>query len=155
MKRMVAPVWVVALLCVLAGCAGSSERPLEELAGKDNFVVAVFNQAEIPFYGLHYEYYLAGKPVGGTIVMQLEQDEPIPIEKGERLVCDFPAKGFPEGADLSTFAVEFFVVLQNGEELPAGALLEINAAYGNSYRCILAEDAQGNLLVELEEEKEG
>ena len=66
MKKLIALSMAV-LLCLLTACAAADTT--KNLAGDDNFYIAVVNDASDDIYGIHYEYYLGDRPIGGGEVL--------------------------------------------------------------------------------------
>lgn len=114
----------MAALLLTAGCTPAAP------AATEAFYLNVANQCSDAVMAIHYEYALAGQPVGGGDVQNSEGQ---PLSRGETLSLDFTPQHFPEGADLSSFTVQLSVVLDDGAEHPVGGPIALAASYGQSY----------------------
>lgn len=117
-------------LCSLICCVLSLLLCASCLAEEPAFRVSVANLCEAELYGIHYEYALGGEPAGGGIICNASGG---PIARGDTLTGSFTARNFPEGADLSSFSIQFFAVLQNDQEFPVGEPPAFSTQYGQTY----------------------
>ena len=127
MKRLMPLLMVVLLLC---GCSGGVKIE----ANETTFLIGLRNNCDCEIYKVHHEYYIGDKPIGGGYACNADGSA---IRSGDVLVKDFISADFPEGADLSEFHIEVFVVDGAGKEYPCGEVLSLDAAYGNVYEIII------------------
>ena len=125
MKKYFMAALALAAMLVIPSC-----QPAAPKAAEDSFLVSVTNDSGVPWKGLHFEYYLDQKPIGGATVEAYSQPA---FGVGEQLTKDFIPRDFPENADLSGFGLEVFVVLTDGSEALAEPALELKAEYGVQY----------------------
>ena len=59
------------------------------------------------------------------------------------MLKDFIPADFPEGANVTEFRIEVFVVDGAGKEYPCGEVLSLDAAYGNVYEIIITGNYEG------------
>lgn len=141
LKKTIIIVSLILILGLITSCHyGNSEIS----ASDNNFIVAVKNNCDMEIYGIHYEYYIAQKPIGGGSV---EIANGSPYKKGELMSCEFLVEWFPENADLSLFEIEIFVLLGNDREQFVGEVVSINAEYGNVYHLSLTGDSVNGINI--------
>lgn len=126
------------LLLTTAACAAFS--PQEQV-----LYVQVTNECDGEIYGLHFEYALGNTPIGGGYSINPDESA---IQKGDILTLDFREGNFPAAPDLSLFEIEFYVVDENGNELPAGASLRFPVSYENTYHITLTGNAGSGFSTE-------
>ena len=101
-------------------------------------------------YGIHYEYYLGEKDLGGG---NLQKDEPVPLAVGEPLPLARLAEGaFPKRRDMSAFALEFFVMGKDGVVKRAGERWEMHARFGRRYVFSICRDGPEGYGLKLAED---
>ena len=61
------------------------------------------NNCQSDIYGLHYEYYIDGQPIGGAIV-RVANTAIIPLSSGNATVLTFTPADFPADADFKANA---------------------------------------------------
>ena len=125
MKKYFMAALSLAAMLVIPSCQTAVPKEVE-----DSFLVSVTNDSDVPWKGLHFEYYLDQKPIGGATVEAYSQPA---FDVGEQLTKDFIPRDFPENADLSGFGLEVFVVLTDGSEALAEPAVELKAEYGVQY----------------------
>ena len=134
---------VVLLVCLLAGCARGVLEPDE-----NTFYISIRNQCDSDIYGVHHEYYLDNEPEGGGGTMYADQT---PIRQGDTLNLEFTPADFPEDADLATFSLELYVMLEDGQEIPVDEPLIMPVDYGQVYSFSLyGSNSEGFYLIEDE-----
>ena len=136
MKKALTAVLVLLFLSALGAC---KKEPAQPNIREDAFTVAVKNNCTSDIYGLHFEYYLGAAPTGGGGVRYAKENTP--IAQGDILTREFLPKDFPEGADLTGFSIEIFVILKDESEIPAGMAISIPAVYGETYSYTLTGSA--------------
>ena len=126
------------VLCILflSGCSGGVKIEADE----STFLIGLRNNCDCEIYKVHHEYYIGDKPIGGGYACNADGSA---IRSGDVLVKDFISADFPEGADLSEFHIEVFMVDGAGKEYPCGEPLSLNAAYGNEYEIIITGNYEG------------
>ena len=127
MKRILS---IVLCILLLTGCAGGVKIE----ANETTFLIGIRNNCDCEIYKVHHEYYIGEAPAGGGYICNADGSA---ISFDDVLVKDFISADFPEGADLSEFHIEVFVVDGAGKEYPCGEALSLNAAYGNTYEIII------------------
>jgi hypothetical protein len=143
LKNKIALVFLAVVLLVSCACGRQAEDTV-------SFDISIKNECSGNIYGLHYEYYIGDAPAGGGMLTSAGGG-PAPIGKGEVLAKEFGADDLPQDAALSSFKIIFYAVLENGGEFQAGAPLEIDAAYGQTYEYTLTGDSStGFELTEME-----
>ena len=130
MKKLAMAVAAIMMVLCLSAC---DYQPAEG----PSFSLDVVNNCQSDIYGLHYEYYLDGQPIGGAIV-RVANTAMIPLPSGNTTVLTFTPADFPTGADLSTFQLELFVVMEDNIEIAVSPLLELAAQYGQQYQFTLS-----------------
>ena len=87
-RRKVLPFIVAALILAVGAACGTNDASggLRE----DNFIIAIKHNADATVYGMHIEYYIAGKPIGGGVTGYANGS---PFKKGEYLTKDFRIVG--------------------------------------------------------------
>lgn len=123
---------ITALLILLSllGLCACSNAGTQIKANKSTFIVNYHVDCNEDVYGIHFEYYLDGTPVGGGVVGNADGAQ---IAKDDVLVKDFISDDFPESAELTQFQLELFIVDNNGKEYPCDSILNITAEYGKTY----------------------
>ena len=119
-------------------------------AGEDAFYIALTNDCDSEIYGIHCEYYLGDVPTGGGVVTN-SGDKPTPIKKSSVLSRDFIPADFPKDADLSTFKIQVYVILEEGQEVPTGEPVEMSVQYGSRYYLTLSGNNGAGFMVTKEE----
>ena len=127
MKQLFA---IVLCILLLAGC--SHDVKIE--ADETTFLIGLRNQCDCEIYKIHHEYYIGDKPVGGGYACNADGSS---IRSGDVMLKVFIPEDFPEGANLTEFRIEVFVVDGAGKEYPCGEPLSLKAAYGNEYEIII------------------
>ena len=133
MKRILA---IVLAVLLLSGCSGGVKIE----ANESTFLIGLRNECDCEIYKVHHEYYIGEKPIGGGYACNADGSA---IRSGDVLVKDFISADFPEGADLSEFYIEVFVVDGAGKEYPCGEALCLDAAYGNEYEITITGNYEG------------
>ena len=107
-----------------------------------------------PVYGIHYEYFVGEKDLGGG---NLQKDEPVPLAAGEtHQLARLSAGMFPKRADLSQLSVEFYVMGKDGVVKQAGGRFHLGACFGRRCAFAITGDGAGGFdAVRLEEAGEG
>lgn len=131
-NRLIGLLLTAVLLLNLCACAG--EKSAIE-ADENTFLVRFSLNGEAEVFGLHFEYYLDGKPAGGGLVGNADGSA---LKAEEVLTKDFIPADFPEGGDLTKFQLEIFIVDGQGQEHPCKEILSFGAAYGNVYDISIA-----------------
>lgn len=134
----------VMLAFLFSGC--SSGAKIE--ANESTFLIGLRNHCDCEIYKVHHEYYIGDKPIGGGYACNADGSA---IRSGDVLVKDFISADFPEGADLSEFHIEVFVVDGAGKEYPCGEVLSLDAAYGNVYEIIITGNYESGFCASLSE----
>ena len=125
LKKYFAVAFALAAVLLLSSCQSAAPK-----AAEDSFLVSVTNDSDVPWKGLHFEYYLDREPIGGAAVEAYSQPE---FAVGESLTKDFIPRDFPENAELSGFGLEVFVMHADGTETLAEPVVELKAEYGVEY----------------------
>lgn len=131
-NRLVGLLLTAVLLLNLCACAG--ENAVIQ-ADENTFLVRFCLDGDAEIFGLHFEYYLDGKPAGGGLVGNIDGSA---LTDGEVLTKDFIPADFPEDGDLSQFQLEIFIVDGQGQEHPCKEILSFAVAYGNVYDISIA-----------------
>lgn len=126
-SKLVGILLVAVLLMSLCGCS-TGDASIQ--ANADTFLVRFQVDCEDEVFGIHFEYYLDGDPAGGGLTGNANGSA---LKTGEALTKDFIPADFPEGADLSQFQLEIFVVDEQGQEYPCAEVLSFAATYGHVY----------------------
>ena len=124
------------LICGLAACAphgGDASSKAEA------FTVRIRN-GSAPIWGVHYEYSASGKALGGAQVVNTDAS---PLRQGETVTAEFGPRDFPNGAELSGFAIQLFVIDAEGGEFSCGKPISICADYGQTFELEITSDAAG------------
>lgn len=126
MKRLIAAALLVLLLC---GCAG------EKIEANENcFLIRFRNNCGCEIYGVHLEYYLADKPIGGGFAGYANGEA---IRYDDILTRDFIPADFPSDPDLTALRIEVYIVDGQQQEYLCPEIPELDAAWGNTYEIIL------------------
>lgn len=126
-RKIIAAIFI--LLSLLGLCACNNDGTQIE-ANENTFLIDFHIDCDEDVYGIHFEYYLDGVPVGGGLTGNANGSK---ITARDVLAKDFIPDDFPESADLSRFQLEILVVDKNGEEYPCDSILNIVVAYGSTY----------------------
>lgn len=131
MKHKIIVVLLFALL-LLCACnnVGTQIEPNES-----TFLVNFHHDCSDDIYGIHFEYYLDGTPIGGGVVGNANGSK---LSTKDVLVKDFISDDFPENAELSQFELELFVVDKNGDEYQCNSVLNFSVEYGKTYDISIA-----------------
>lgn len=131
-------------LLLATGLSACGEPACTYPPAEDTFYLALELQTEEPLAGLHVEYYLGETPCGGR---ELRRADGTALEVGETANFDFLPADFPEGAALSQFCCEVFVIQPDGAELLAGEKISLAAEYGKKYEfCLTGSAGEGYQL---------
>lgn len=122
------------MLCLCSCPSSNTEKQNDEV------VISFVNQCNnTAIYGLHVEYYIEDKAVGGELV-SLNPDMNIPFQKGETISIYLIQKDFPENADLHNFAMQVFIVLENKSEAELGDRISLPVEFGKNYQFLLVDN---------------
>lgn len=144
MKKVVVLLLITMLIISLSACKGQND-----IDPSDEIGIRIQNDCDNVF-GVHIEYYLADRAVGGLIVSRNPAMD-IAIDKGEVLYPDIPQESFSETDNFSEFGMEAFVVLENGEEVRASDIIQWSAELGETYDFRLYENDNGEYVLEKSE----
>ncbi len=124
-KRAISIVMLVLLTIVgITGCAEKSN------SDSRSFRVIIHQNSEREIYGIHYEYYIANKPIGGGEQLPYS-DNSIPV--GEKLTLTFDDVMVQGAENISNFMVEVFIKDENGQEYKTERDVKLNAEWGKDY----------------------
>lgn len=118
------------ILLSLLGLCACNDVGTQIEANESTFLVNFHVDCNEAVYGIHFEYYLDGKPAGGGLVGNADGSA---LKNGEVLTKEFIPADFPESGDLSRFQIEIFALDGQGQEYPCNGILSFAAAYGNVY----------------------
>ena len=122
----------------LCGCSHS--------AGEKESKVQILNQCSSEIYGIHLEYYLGEQAVGGQMISyNPKMDGPLQTE--EAFAIALSQNDFPNGADLSAFGMELFVVTRSQEERPVGKRPDFAAEFDPVYPFARKGDEQKGFAI--------
>lgn len=107
-------------------------------ADQDEIVVNIHNTCNSDIYGVHIEYYLGNKAVGGHIVSCTPEMD-VAFKKGDIICNAIPKEVFLPNEDLEGFGIETFVILKGGREVGAGGLIKWDAEFGKTYEMVLSD----------------
>lgn len=139
--RSIAAFFILPLLLALCACNGGGTA-IE--ANESTFLVNFHVDCNEDVYAIHFEYYLDGTPVGGGKTGNADGSR---ITAGDVFTKDFIPKDFPEGADLSQFQLEIFVIDKNGDEYPSDSILSFETEYGKVYDISIAGSCKNGVSV--------
>jgi len=142
MKRFLLLLAMTLLMLCLCSCPSSNTEKLN-----NEVVLSFVNQCNnTAIYGLHVEYYIEDKAIGGQLV-SLNPNLDTPFQKDQTINMYLIQKDFPENADLHNFAMEVFVVLENKSEVGVGNKISLPVEFGKNYQFLLIEN-DGNCSIE-------
>ena len=145
MKKLLLVILLVVLLISGSACGYQTDEE-EQLAG-ESFAVDVINNCTDDIYGIHYEYYLQGKAIGGgDVVIADSSKTPFPV--GDISLFSFSPEDFPPNAGLASFQLELFVVGKDSTEMKVEPLLELAAQYGERYQFELTGNYSDGFTIE-------
>ncbi len=117
-------------------------------AGQNEIVVNIHNKCDSDIYGIHLEYYLRDKAVGGHVVSRTP-DMDVAFKKGDIISNAIPREAFPKTAAWEGFGIEAFVVFEGGKEVRAGGIIQWDAEFGRTYKMVLSESGNGEYCLSL------
>mgnify|MGYP007111629908 CR=1 FL=1 len=132
----------MACIVLFSAAACSEKKAGKSTVSGNGFEIQIENECDAKIYGVHYEYYLAQKAVGGGETGYANGSA---IPEGDVITLDFLPKDFPEDTDLSSLSVEIFVQA-DGREVPADNSIDISAQYGKAYHYKLSGSDSGFVL---------
>ena len=149
-KKGTAAILLIAILLSIAGCQSleSSESSIGPIGhdNKDVFYVNFINNTDDEIYEIHFEYLVNGDVLGGGAMGNANHST---IKKGEDFSKEFIPKDFPTSSDLTKFQIVFFILDTYETEYSVKNIIEIPAAYGNSYNVSLTGNAKEGYVAEL------
>lgn len=130
-KKFILFILTLALLVSgLAACGGGEKEPI---------TIRVVNQSEDPLMGIYYEYGFDQHAVGfGKLV---NEDGSTLAQEGQFDIA-IPAEELPKDADLSALQLQLYAVPVDGSRIPVQPLVELSAAYGETYTYVLSGSAE-------------
>lgn len=130
-KKLLLFILTLALLVSgLAACAGGGEeKPV---------TISVVNQSEEPLVGIYYEYGFNQHAAGfGKLV----NEDGSTLAQEDQLDIVITAEELPKDADLSALQLQLYAVPVDGSRIPVQPLVELSAAYGETYTYVLSGSA--------------
>ncbi len=143
MKRII---FLVITLAVALCCSCRYDGPT--VAGPDEIVVNIHNTCNSDIYGVHLEYYLGNKAVGGHIASRTPNMD-VAFKKGDMISNAIPKEAFLPSGSLEGFGIETFVVLEGGREVSAGDIIKWDAEFGKVYEMKLSDSSNGEYYLSL------
>lgn len=140
MKKLLLLLAMTLLMLCLCSCPSSNAEQ-----HNNEVVISFVNQCNTAIYGLHVEYYIEDKAIGGQLV-SLNPNLDTPFQKGETISIYLIQKDFPKNADLYNFAMEVFVVLENKSEMKVDDRISLPVEFGKNYQLLLIEN-NGNYSI--------
>ena len=100
MKKLICITLLLLSLSSLIACTNAKNT-------KDTFNISIKNKSGKEIYGLHYEYFIDERAVGGGNVENADNSR---LDKNEVLTNEFYPEDFPENTDLSKFSIKYYVI---------------------------------------------
>lgn len=118
---------VMLLLLTIVGITGCQTRDNSQ---SRKFNVIIYQNSEKEIYGIHYEYYIANKPIGGCEKLPYSDNS---ILVGEKITLTFDDVMLQGAENISKFKVEVFIIDENGQEHKTETDIKLNAEWGKDY----------------------
>lgn len=133
MKKLICITLLLLSLSSLIACTNAKNT-------KDTFNISIKNKSGKEIYGLHYEYFIDERAVGGGNVENADNSR---LDKNEVLTNEFYPEDFPESTDLSKFSIKYYVILNNKKEVQCDNIIKLNVKYNETYKLVLIDNVQG------------
>lgn len=141
MKKLLLFLTMTLLMLCLCSCPSSNAEQ-----HNNKVVISFVNQCNnTAVYGLHVEYYIEDKAVGGQLV-SLNPNLDTPFQKEQTISIYLIQKDFPKNADLHNFAMEVFIVLENKSEVRVDDRISLPVEFSKNYQFLLIEN-NGNYSI--------
>lgn len=144
MKKVILTIVSLLVLISLSGCGGVREV----VYGEDEFGIKFVNDTAGELSEINYQYGIDGESCGGGGVCHADNSM---IKVGEEFWKEFISDDFPEEADVSKFQIQFTLLDDDQKEYVVENIVEINAAYGNTYCILLSGSAEEGYTASIEE----
>lgn len=118
---------IMLLLLTIAGITGCEAKSNSE---SRSFSVVIYQNSEKEIYGIHYEYYIANKPIGGCEKLPYS-DNSTPV--GEKITLTFDDVMLQGAENINNFMVEVFIKEENGQEHKTETDIKLNPEWGKDY----------------------
>lgn len=132
MRKLIYIILILLCLSALTACTNDKNT-------KDTFSISIKNKSDKEIYGLHYEYFIDGNPIGGGNV---ENADDSILDKNEVLTNEFYPEDFPENTDLSKFSIKYYLILKDKREIPCNNIIKLNVKYNKTYKLILLDSGK-------------
>ena len=119
---------IAAALLFIFSAAGCSSDNSEN----EHFSIILNQDTNTPIRGIHCEYYLSDKPIGGFEVLTRNGYYP-----GDDVHLTFEPAMFPDNDITDDFSAEIFVIDMSGKERKTENNIKISPEYGDGYRFVL------------------
>ncbi|WP_294467475.1 hypothetical protein [uncultured Anaerofustis sp.] len=133
MKKLICITLLLLSLSSLIACTNAKNT-------KDTFNISIKNKSAKEVYGLHYEYFIDEKAVGGGNVENADNSR---LDKNEVFINEFYPEDFPKNTDLSKFSIKYYVILRNKKEVQCDNIIKLNVKYNETYKLVLIDNVQG------------
>lgn len=111
----------------------------------DQFNIIINQNTEDKIFGIHCEYYLKNKALGG---FELFDSHNMNFKKGEKINLKFKKSMFPNHDNINDFSAEIYLIDENNTETKAENDIKINPEYGKNYEFNLSGGAKKYILNE-------
>lgn len=153
MKRTIAIFLILTLALSLAACAGEQENAggqevlttPEPMQIDESFFIDIENQCDDEIYGVSCDYKL-GTEIKGT-QGAINADNSM-IAKGDTLKIEITPQDLGEGADVSTFCADIYVLREDGSTVEAGGIAPIVEG-GQTYGFVLTGSAGEGYVIDM------
>lgn len=111
----------------------------------EQFSIIINQNTEDKIIGIHCEYFLKNKAIGG---FEIFYSHNMNFKKGEKINLKFEKEMFPNHDDINDFSAEIYLIDENKNETKAENDIKLNPEYGKKYEFDLSGGAKKYILNE-------
>ena len=111
----------------------------------EKFNIIINQNTDDKIIGIHCEYFLKNKAIGG---FELFYANNMNFKKGEKITLKFEKAMFPNHDDINDFSAEIYLIDENNTETKTENDIKLNPEYGKNYEFDLSGGAKKYILNE-------